>query len=77
MIKKSITLHGHRTSLSLEPEFWEALEIISQHNHQSIHAFIEQIDDLRTRTLQNSLASRVRIEILKWFINKTKKDLTL
>ena len=30
LAKRSLTLHGHRTSLALEPEFWEVLEEMAQ-----------------------------------------------
>ncbi|MEO0832663.1 MAG: ribbon-helix-helix domain-containing protein, partial [Pseudomonadota bacterium] len=36
MKKRSVTLNGHRTSLLLEPIFWEMLEAIAAHNEQSL-----------------------------------------
>ena len=37
-IKKSLILSGHKTSVALEKEFWEALEFIANKNKISIDA---------------------------------------
>ena len=63
LIKKSITLKKHRTSLSLEKEFWEALNKIAKNNHLSIESLISEIDMNR----KSSLASSTRVFILKYF----------
>ena len=63
LIKKSITLKKHRTSLSLEIEFWEALSKIAEKKNLSIERLISEIDINR----QSSLASSTRVFILKYF----------
>ena len=63
LIKKSITLKKHRTSLSLEVEFWEALYKISKKEKISIERLISEIDIDR----KSSLASSTRVFILKSF----------
>ncbi|WP_319775599.1 ribbon-helix-helix domain-containing protein [Breoghania sp.] len=60
--KRSLTLHGHRTSLALEPEFWSALEEIARSRSQSLAATIAQIDDNRANDA--ALASAVRLAVL-------------
>ena len=65
LIKKSITIKKHRTSLLLEKEFWNALEIISKENQCSIEGLISKIDSAR----QSSLASSTRVYILQYFRN--------
>ena len=61
LIKKSITLKRHRTSLSLEKEFWEALDLIAKNKNCSLQELISQIDINR----RSSLASSTRVYILE------------
>ena len=63
LIKKSITLKKHRTSLSLEKEFWAALSKIAENKKLSIESLICEIDINR----KSSLASSTRVFILKYF----------
>ena len=63
LIKKSITINKHRTSLSLESEFWEAIKIVSKIKNCSIESLITQID-LNRKT---SLASSTRVFLLQFF----------
>ena len=63
LIKKSITLKKHRTSLSLEKEFWKALNKIAENKQLSIESLISEIDMNR----KSSLASSTRVFILKYF----------
>ena len=64
LIKKSITIKKHRTSLSLEKEFWDALKIISNERKCSLETLITKID-LNRKT---SRASSIRVYILKFYI---------
>ena len=63
LIKKSITLKKHRTSLSLEIEFWEALNKIAENEKSSIQSLISEIDINR----KSSLASSTRVYILQYY----------
>lgn len=65
--KRSLTLHGHRTSLALEPEFWTALEEIARARTQSLAATIAEIDDHREN--DGALASAVRLAVLAHYRN--------
>ena len=65
LIKKSITIKKHRTSLLLEKEFWDALEMISKERQCSIESLISKIDFVR----ESSLASSTRVFILQYFRN--------
>ena len=65
LIKRSITIIKHRTSLSLEIEFWEAIKIVSKIKNCSIESLITRIDlDRKT-----SLASSTRVFLLQFFKN--------
>lgn len=66
MIRKhSATLHGHRTSFSLEDEFWSELRLIAQHRNISLAALIAEIDDQREP--DSNLSSALRVYVLEWY----------
>ena len=64
LIKKSITIKRHRTSVSLEKEFWDALNIISKEKKISVEKLIFNIDSNR----ESSLASSIRVFVLQYFL---------
>ena len=49
MRKRSITIHGHQTSISLEDEFWQELAAIAQARDLSLNALVTEIDKARRR----------------------------
>ncbi|MEM8824342.1 MAG: ribbon-helix-helix domain-containing protein [Pseudomonadota bacterium] len=61
--KRSLTLHGHRTSVSLEDAFWIAFVDMARRREMSINALAAQID--RDRGVSSGLASAIRVAILK------------
>ncbi len=61
-MKRSVTVSGHRTSLSLEEAFWQALVAAAREEGKSVAALVAQID--RNREDLN-LSSAIRIWILK------------
>ena len=65
MIRKhSATLHGHRTSFSLEDEFWAELKTIAAGRSMSLAALISEIDD--NRPAGSNLSSALRLHVLAW-----------
>jgi predicted DNA-binding ribbon-helix-helix protein len=62
MRKRSLTIAGHRTSIALEPEFWDGLESLAQLRGIRMTELIEEID--RTRTSPN-LSSALRVTVLR------------
>ena len=46
-VKRSVTIAGHATSISLEPAFWAALEAVAARRGLPINAIVAQIDHLR------------------------------
>ena len=64
-IKRSLTLRGHRTSVSLEDDFWMAFREIAVAENIAINALAAQIDD--TRGLEMGLASAIRLYVLRYF----------
>ncbi len=62
-IKRSLTLSGHRTSVSLEEPFWQAFREIARARGQPINALAAEID--RERGLEMGLASAIRLFVLR------------
>ncbi len=63
-IKRSVSIAGHRTSLSLEPEFWDALQRAALEKSTSLAGLIAGIDAMRG---QRNLSSAVRVWLLERF----------
>lgn len=61
--KRSMTIAGHRTSLSLEQPFWEALQSIAQKQNLSLAALVAQIDQLPRNC---GLSSMLRVYVLSY-----------
>jgi predicted DNA-binding ribbon-helix-helix protein len=57
MIKRSITIHGHRTSISLEHVFWDSLVQIAANRGISISALVAEIDSARTEFLKAKIST--------------------
>ncbi len=67
-VKRSLTLKGHRTSVSLEDEFWRAFRDIAQEKDQPINSLAAEIDVARDP--ETGLASAIRVFILNWYRDK-------
>ena len=64
--KRSITIAGHQTSISLEPAFWTALEAAAQRRSLPLSALVGEIDAVRTRQRDApNLASCLRTWLLR------------
>ena len=64
LLKKSFTIGNHRTSISLEPEFWDALELKANERDVSLSKLVLKIDNEKPKDY-NNLASYIRIWVLK------------
>jgi len=62
-IKHSVTLKGHRTSISLEDEFWQELRAMAHELDMPINALVAQID--ADRGIEAGLASAIRVYVLR------------
>lgn len=64
-VKRSITIAGHQTSISLEPIFWQALEAAAAARQLPLSALVARIDGLRiTSPTAPNLASALRSWLL-------------
>ena len=61
-VKRSLTLRGHRTSVSLEDAFWKEFKNIAQENGQTINGLAASIDETRGDV---GLASALRVFVLE------------
>lgn len=61
--KRSLTLQGHRTSVSLEDAFWLAFQDMARREGVSINALAGRID--RERGVSAGLASAIRVAVLQ------------
>lgn len=62
LIKRSLSLAGHRTSISLEPDFWAEVDRIARQEGQSVASLVGAIDAARE---EEPLASSVRVWVLQ------------
>ncbi len=66
MKKRSVTIAGHATSITLEAEFWDVLKNIAQKRGLSLNALITEIDETRAQTNPDgNLSSAIRVYILQ------------
>lgn len=63
--KHSVTLRGHRTSISLEDDFWQALHEIAAEKHMTTIALTAEID--ASRKGDAGLATAIRLYVLRHF----------
>ncbi len=66
--KRSLTLQGHRTSVSLEDAFWEELQALAEVRGLSVNALVAEID--AERGVSAGLASAIRVHILQQLKNR-------
>ncbi|MBY0521416.1 MAG: ribbon-helix-helix domain-containing protein [Sphingomonas sp.] len=64
-VKRSVTIAGHQTSISLEPVFWSALEQAAAARTLPLSALVAEIDAIRIATDDApNLASALRTWLL-------------
>ena len=67
MRKRSITIDGHRTSITLEDAFWEELAALARERGLSISALVAEINHARTAPggSPGNLSSALRLHVLE------------
>lgn len=63
-VKRSFTIEGHRTSISLEAAFWDALKDVAKSQRMPVAQLVQEIDRARGN---GGLSSAVRIWLLDHF----------
>ena len=64
IIKRSVVISSHKTSVSLEDQFWDSLKEIADQAHVPLGKLVHQIDQGRTR---GNLSSAIRLFVLEYF----------
>jgi predicted DNA-binding ribbon-helix-helix protein len=64
VIKRSVIRNGHKSSISLEDQFWDALREIADLEHMAISTLVAHIDHNRTTS---NLSSAIRVYVLAYF----------
>ncbi|WP_371418371.1 ribbon-helix-helix domain-containing protein [Methylocapsa sp. S129] len=62
MVKRSLVIAGHRTSISLEETFWRELKALAKRRAQSINALVAEIDANRGPA---NLSSAIRVFVFE------------
>ena len=62
-VKHSLTLRGHRTSVSLEEEFWQAFRAIATERGLTLNQLAVEVDEAREGDV--GLASAIRVFVLQ------------
>lgn len=69
--KRSVVLHGHATSVALEPAFWDALQRWADEEGMSLAALVASVDKRRR---SGSLASALRVAVLAYAFATRPED---
>jgi predicted DNA-binding ribbon-helix-helix protein len=69
VVKRSIVIDGHKTSVSLEDPFWNDLRYIAHTQRVTLSELVTKIDNARK---QSNLSSAIRLFVLQHFQNGNK-----
>jgi predicted DNA-binding ribbon-helix-helix protein len=64
VVKRSLTIAGHRTSISLEEPFWDGLKALGMHRGQNLAQLVKAIDNGRGDA---NLSSALRVAVLLFY----------
>jgi predicted DNA-binding ribbon-helix-helix protein len=70
IVKRSIVVDGHKTSVSLEDAFWAGLREIAHAQQMPLSVLVSQIDSARN---QSNLSSAIRVFVLRCFCNEERQ----
>jgi predicted DNA-binding ribbon-helix-helix protein len=72
VVKRSIVLGGHKTSVSLEDAFWTELKEIAHFQRMTLSKLVAGIDGTRN---QSNLSSALRVFVLEHVQNEARRIL--
>lgn len=64
VVKRSIVIAGHKTSVSLEDAFWKGLKEIADARHMTLSDIVASIDSQRRH---GNLSSAIRLFVLDFY----------
>jgi predicted DNA-binding ribbon-helix-helix protein len=68
VVKRSIVIAGHKTSVSLEDAFWTSLKEIAGERHMTLSDLVASIDTSRH---SGNLSSAIRLFVLDYYRNRS------
>ena len=71
IVKRSVIVGGHKTSVSLEDAFWESLKEIAKRRHLTLSALLAAIDEGRQH---DNLSSALRLFVLNFYRAQHDED---
>jgi predicted DNA-binding ribbon-helix-helix protein len=71
VLKRSIVIAGHKTSVSLEDEFWDSLKEIASERGMTLGELVSAIDANRNH---NNLSSAIRLFVLGFYRERMRRD---
>lgn len=75
LVKRSVTIAGHATSISLEPVFWDALAAAAAAEGVPLSALVARIDAQRVETPRPAnLASAIRVWLFRRAVDRNEND---
>lgn len=72
LVSRNVTVAGHRTSMRLEPEMWNALYDICRRERVSIHALCTEINE--RKALNSSLTAAIRVFLMAYYQAAATED---
>lgn len=63
IVKRSIVVRGHKTSVSIEDAFWSILKEITRSRDMTLSDLVSEIDSQRSH---GNLSSHIRLFVLEW-----------
>ena len=73
VVKRSIVIAGHKTSVSLEDAFWEGVKEIASGRHETLSDMVTNID---RRRHQGNLSSAIRLFVLDHYRDHAVRERT-
>jgi predicted DNA-binding ribbon-helix-helix protein len=71
ILKRSVAIDGHITSVSLEDAFWDTLKEIAVAHDETLSNIVTGID--KTRQRGSNLSSAIRLFVLDWMRSRNKR----
>jgi predicted DNA-binding ribbon-helix-helix protein len=75
-IKRSLTIAGHRTSISLEAEFWDALKDVAATEGVTVAELVARLDAGRAASGEEDaggLSGRLRVHVLRHYQTQARQ----
>jgi len=70
IVKRSIVLGGHKTSISLEEAFWNGMKMIAWERKMTLSELVGSIDEAREHA---NLSSAIRLFVLGYYMNNAER----